>query len=114
MSRRSSFKIGTSLPLVSSLPLADHLSQLPTAAEDAHAKSILLIWLLGAPSHLDLFAPKPFAPIEYRGPFAAFDTRIPGAQFTELVPELALRSHRFALVRTNIKHNGNHRPAGWI
>ena len=61
-------------------------------AEAAKAKSILLIWLGGGPSHLDLFDPKPKAPAEYRGPFATIATRTPGVRYTELLPRLAARS----------------------
>ena len=78
------------------------------------ARSVLLIWLGGGPSHLDLFDPKPRAPVEYRGPFATIATRLPGVRFTELLPKLAARSNRFSLIRTNVNFNGGHRPAGSI
>ena len=48
------------------------------AADAPKAKSILLVWLGGGPSHLDLFDPKPKAPVEYRGPFS--DDRHPHAR----------------------------------
>jgi hypothetical protein len=89
-------------------------NQQSRASESARARSILLVWLGGGPSHLDLFDPKPRAPIEYRGPFASSATRTPGARFTELLPRLAARSNRFSLVRTNVNYNGGHRPAGSI
>jgi len=84
------------------------------AAETAKAKSILLIWLGGGPSHLDLFDPKPKAPAEYRGPFTTIATRNPGVRFTELVPKLAARSHKFSLIRSNVNFHGGHREAGSI
>src|SRR5262249_39168506 len=62
-----------------------------TAAEAPKARSVLLVWLGGGPSHLDLFDPKPDAPAEYRGPFATIATRTPGVRFTELLPKLAAR-----------------------
>jgi hypothetical protein len=83
----------------------------PTAPK---ARSVLLVWLGGGPSHLDLFDPKPKAPVEFRGPFATIPTRLPGVRFTELLPKLAARSDRFSLVRTNVNFNGGHRPAGSI
>jgi hypothetical protein len=83
-------------------------------AESPKAKSILLVWLGGGPSHLDLFDPKPKAPMEYRGPFATVATRIPGVRFTELLPRLAARSHHFSLIRTNVNFDGGHREAGSI
>jgi hypothetical protein len=67
------------------------------AAEVSKAKSILLIWLGGGPSHLDLFDPKPNAPAEYRGPFSTIATQTPGVRFTELLPRLAARSNKFAV-----------------
>jgi len=78
------------------------------------AKSILLVWLGGGPSHLDLFDPKPKAPAEYRGPFATIATRTPGVRFTELLPKLAARSHKYSLIRSNVNFNAGHREAGSI
>src|SRR5262249_24921558 len=78
------------------------------------AKSILLVWLGGGPSHLDLFDPKPSAPVEYRGPFSTIATRISGVRFTELVPKLAARSDRYSLIRTNVNFDGDHLIAGSI
>src|SRR5215468_3842742 len=63
-----------------------------TAAEVPRARSILLVWLGGGPSHLDLFDPKPQAPVEYRGPFSTIATRTPGVRFSEILPRLAARS----------------------
>jgi hypothetical protein len=109
ISRRSFLRIGATLPIVSGLSNLDRQAQ---AAATAKAKSVLLIWLWGAPSHLDLCDPKPKAPVEYRGPFSTIQTRIPGVHFTELLPRLAARSDRFSLVRTNINFNGDHFGGG--
>jgi len=85
-----------------------------TAAEAPKARSILLVWLGGGPSHLDLFDPKPKAPAEYRGPFTTIATRTPGVRFTELLPRLAARSHKFSLIRSNVNFHDGHREAGSI
>ncbi len=84
------------------------------AAGTGRARSILLVWLWGGPSHVDLFDPKPRASAEFRGPFATIPTRTPGLRFTELVPQLAARSDRFALVRSNVNFDAGHREAGSI
>ena len=84
------------------------------AAEAPKAKSIVLVWLGGGPSHLDLFDPKPKAPAEYRGPFTTIATRTPGVRFTELLPRLAARSHKYSLIRSNVNFNDGHREAGSI
>ena len=52
------------------LSLADllRLEARGAAEESKKAKSVILLWLWGGPSHLDTFDPKPNAPLEYRGP----------------------------------------------
>src|SRR5437667_12748828 len=109
LTRRAFVRAACAAPLA--WPLA---GQQASAASAPQARSVLLVWLGGGPSHLDLFDPKPRAPVEYRGPFSTIATRIPGVRFTELLPRLAARSHRFSLIRTNVNFNGGHRPAGSI
>src|SRR5262249_13470652 len=84
------------------------------AADTPKARSVLLVWLGGGPSHLDLFDPKPNAPAEYRGPFATIATRTPGLRFTELLPKLAARTDTYSLIRSNVNFHGGHREAGSI
>ena len=109
--RRAFLQAGLLAPFAGSL---SSLLQKAAAAETPKAKSILLVWLGGGPSHLDLFDPKPKAPVEYRGPFSTIATRTPGVRFTELLPRLAARSDRFSLVRTNVNFDGDHLIAGSI
>ena len=112
LTRRAFLQAGATLPFAFGLtPDRQHRVH---ADDGARAKSVLLIWLGGGPSHLDLFDPKPRAPSQFRGPFGTFQTHIPGAHFTELLPKLAARSTRFSVIRTNINHEGGHRPAGSI
>jgi uncharacterized protein (DUF1501 family) len=66
----------------------------------ATAKRCILISLVGGPSQLDTWDPKPAAPTNYRGPFASIQTKIPGIQFSELFPKLAASADRLAVVRT--------------
>ena len=108
LTRRTFLRAGTAMPLAATL------TQTSLAAAPRKANSVLLLWLFGGPSHLDLVDPKPNAPIECRGPFGTISTRIPGVHFTELLPKLAARSDRFSLVRTNTNFTGSHRPAGSI
>lgn len=84
------------------------------AAEPGRARSVLLLWLWGAPSHLDTFDPKPAAPTEFRGPFGTIATRNPGVRFTELFPRMAERSHCFTLVRSNKNFHSGHLEGGTI
>jgi hypothetical protein len=63
---------------------------------------------------VDTFDPKPAAPAEYRGAFSTIPTRTPGVRFSELLPRLAARSDRFALVRSNRNFHSGHLEAGTI
>ena len=112
LTRRAFLRIGPAAPFALGLPARVRASQ--AASGPGRARSILLVWLGGGPSHLDLFDPKPKAPAEYRGPFATIATKTPGVRFTELVPRLAARSDRFALVRSNVNFDAGHREAGSI
>jgi Tol biopolymer transport system component/uncharacterized protein (DUF1501 family) len=102
------------LRLAASAPLGLGLAGITEAAAAARAKSVIFVFLWGAPSHLDTFDPKPDAPSDYRGPFGVIATRTPGVHFTELLPRIAQRSHRFTLVRTHVTTNGAHPPAGTL
>jgi hypothetical protein len=64
------------------------------------AKSCIFINLVGGPSHLDTFDPKPEAPSEVRGPFRPIPTNVPGIQLSELFPKLAAKADRFSLMRS--------------
>lgn len=99
VTRRSFLRIGAFLPVALGLPGVQRAAR---AAETAKAKSVIFVFLWGAPSHLDTFDPKPNAPADYRGPFGVIATRTPGVYFTELLPQMAMRSDRFTLVRSNV------------
>ncbi|RMG33814.1 MAG: DUF1501 domain-containing protein [Planctomycetota bacterium] len=109
--RRSMLRIGVGLP---TLLLGGRSIRPAAAATVPRARSVILLWLWGAPSHLDTFDPKPQAPPEYRGPFATIPTRILGVHFTELLPRTAARSDRLALVRSMAHDDGGHPSAGTL
>ncbi len=66
----------------------------------AVAQGIIHIFLPGGLAHQESFDPKPFAPAEYRGPFGAIDTKLPGVQFGELMKEMAQMADKVTLVRS--------------
>jgi hypothetical protein len=74
----------------------------------ARAKSCILIWLDGGPSHLETFDPKPTAPVEIRGPFASIATAVPGVELSELLPKTAARLNRTTLIRSVTSPLGEH------
>jgi hypothetical protein len=64
------------------------------------ANSIILLYLQGGPSHLDLWDPKPDAPERVRSTFRPINTRTPGLQFTEILPRLAQVTHKATMIRS--------------
>ena len=71
-------------------------------------KSVILVFLTGAPSHLDTFDMKPDAPPEVRGEFQSVATKVPGLRICEHLPRLAARADRYALVRSLAHRENNH------
>jgi hypothetical protein len=64
------------------------------------AKSVILIYLQGGPSHLDLWDPKDNVPANVKSAFKAIDTKLPGIKFTELLPKLAQTIDKTTLIRS--------------
>ena len=74
------------------------------------AKSVIMIFNGGAPSHLDLWDPKPDASDDIRGPFKPIRTNVTGIHISELLPRMAKRMDKVALIRSvhhgHSSHNG--------
>ncbi|MCC2669410.1 MAG: phosphoglycerol transferase family protein alkaline phosphatase superfamily [Armatimonadetes bacterium] len=84
------------------------------AATARRPKAVILVWLWGGPPHLDTVDPKPEAPSEWRGPYRAIGTNVPGIQVTELLPRLARRADRYAILRSLHRGTNDHGLAGTI
>ena len=72
----------------------------PHAGGFGAADSVVLVYLQGSPSHIDLWDPKPDAPAEIRGEFQPIATNTPGLQLGEVLPKLALQSQHYTVVRS--------------
>ena len=64
------------------------------------AKSVILLFLQGGPSHLDIWDPKPDAPTNVRGEFKPIKTKVPGLWVSETMPMLAQALDRATLIRS--------------
>ena len=64
------------------------------------AKSIIMVYLQGGPSHLDLWDPKDGVPDNVKSAFKAIDTKTPGTKVTELLPKLASITDKFTFIRS--------------
>jgi uncharacterized protein (DUF1501 family) len=60
----------------------------------------IMLFLVGGPSQIDTFDPKPKAPAEVRGPFAPIQTNVTGIQISEIFPKVAQHADKFSLVRS--------------
>jgi hypothetical protein len=64
------------------------------------AKSVILLYLQGGPSHLDLWDPKENVPDNVKSAFKPIPTKTPGLQFTELLPKLAQVTDKATMIRS--------------
>ena len=107
--RREILQIGCSSFL--GLSLSDVLQQQAlAAATQSRAKSVVLLFLSGGGSHIDMFDPKPESP-EVKGEFEAIATSLPGVHFSDKMPRLAARAGQLALVRS-MSHGDNRHLSG--
>jgi len=80
----------------------------PTA--DKRKTAVILFWLSGGPSHLDMWDPKPDAPKEVRGPFDSIATSVPGIRVCEHLPLQARIMDQLTLIRSVDCRASNHTP----
>jgi len=69
---------------------------------------VILIWLDGGPSHMDMYDMKPEAPPEWRGLWRPIKTNVAGMQISELFPRQAKVADKFSIVRSLHHGNGDH------
>lgn len=102
-SRRSFLQAGSFSLLsqgIGGLSLVDCLQAEANAqGNSARPKSIIYVVLAGGPSHLDMWDPKPEAPVEYRGPFRPIQTSLSGCELSELMPNQAKLMDQVTLIR---------------
>ncbi len=67
---------------------------------EAKADSLIHIFLPGGSAHHETWDPKPFAPIEYRGPLGTVDTAIKGEKFSQYLKETAKIADKITVVRS--------------
>lgn len=84
------------------LAAQDQSEASPHAGKDGwgKAKSVILLYLQGGPSHLDLWDPKENVPDKIRSAFKTIPTKIPGIHFTEILPQLAKVNDKFTTIRS--------------
>jgi hypothetical protein len=124
LSRRDVLRVGTvavSSIAAPSLVRASEGSRTPPALPreppplaKRRAKAVILLFMDGGPSHIDLFDMKPDAPAEVRGPFKPIRTAVPGVHVCEHLPRLAARMDRVLQVRSVRHTDAIHDPAVYL
>lgn len=106
MTRRDLLRVGGSGMLGLSL---GSMLELQARANDSglkggpgwgRAKSVIMVYLQGGPSHLDLWDPKENVPDNVRSDFKPISTKVPGVHYTELLPNLAKVNDKFTTIRS--------------
>src|SRR5215468_11141437 len=93
--RRDFLHAGALAPLSLTLPHLFAHAQAPR--RDVNC---IMLFLVGGPSQLDTWDPKPDAPVEVRGPFGVTQTNVPGIQISDIFPRMARHADKYSLIRT--------------
>src|SRR3954449_4851318 len=111
MTRRDILRVGGSGLLGMSLGSMLELQAVSARAADisgaasggpgwGKAKSVIMVYLQGGPSHLDLWDPKENVPDKIPSSLKNIPTKIPGINFTEVLPKLAQINDKITMVRS--------------
>jgi hypothetical protein len=111
LNRRSFLQLGVAGMASVALP---ELFRARAATPSASRKntSVILLWLDGGPSHMDMYDMKPDAPAEYRGIWKPIRSKVPGFDVTELFPRQAKLTDKFSMVRSLHHDTGDHFAGG--
>jgi hypothetical protein len=90
------------------LSLADLLRREAAAGGGNGVNSVIILWMRGGPSHIDMWDPKPEAPAEYRGEFGVSATRVPGIQLSDMLPMCGRIMDKWSIVRSLHHEDAGH------
>jgi Protein of unknown function (DUF1501) len=69
-------------------------------SKEGKAKSVIFIFLPGGIAHQESFDPKPYAPVEYRGPMNSIETNVAGVRLNEMWKQTATIADKIAICRS--------------
>ncbi|MBY0521828.1 MAG: DUF1501 domain-containing protein [Gemmataceae bacterium] len=99
LSRRDFLKVGALGVGGFSLANLLQLKAQGAVRPESSSKAIIMVYLNGGPSHMDMYDLKPEAPVEYRGEFKPIHTNVPGMDICELFPLQAKIADKMAIIR---------------
>ncbi len=104
---------GAALAGIGIPPIASRAQAEPdTLRSRGRAKNVILLYLFGGPSHIDMLDMKPDAPPEVRGDFRPIRSRLPGCDVCEELPHLAQVMDRVTVIRS-LTHPWNFHGMMW-
>ncbi len=100
----------------SALSLAGLLRAEDAAPASARRRepAVIILWMRGGPSHIDMWDPKPDAPVEFRGEFGTAATSVPGIQLTDMLPACGRIMDKWSIVRSLHHADAGHSGADQI
>jgi hypothetical protein len=112
VSRRSFLQLGVAGMAGVGLPELLHAKEASASQGIRKNTSVILLWLDGGPSHMDLYDLKPEAPDLNRGIWRPIPTKVPGFDIGELFPLQAQVTDKFSIVRSLHHDTGDHFAGG--
>src|SRR2546423_5451712 len=83
-------------------------SATPQAASSTRKNNVIILWMRGGPSHIDMWDPKPDAPPQYRGEFGVSTTSVPGVLLSDMLPMTGRLQHKWSIIRSLHHHDAGH------
>ena len=113
VSRRQMLRLGgtgalSGLSLPGLLELEARAALGRESSREIPAKSVIMIFLEGGPSHIDMWDLKPGAPKEIRGPFHPISTNVPGTRIGNILPRCARVADKFTILRSHSHRDNGH------
>jgi uncharacterized protein (DUF1501 family) len=109
--RRDVLRLGTAFGLTLPALLHAETARREARLPGSRAKAVVILFLSGGPSQLDMWDLKPDAPAEVRGSFRPVATNVPGIQVCEHLPRMARVADRYTIVRSMSHEDTNHPSA---
>ncbi|MDP7303864.1 MAG: DUF1501 domain-containing protein, partial [Pirellulaceae bacterium] len=113
VTRRDFIQIGTLGAMGITLPSYLAAKEKGLVDNKNEDRACIMIFNLGAPSHVDTFDMKPDAPSEIRGPFKPIHTNSSDIDISEIFPRHAKIADKFSLVRSCYHNGAAVHDAGW-
>lgn len=111
ISRRTVLRVGALGFAGLSLPDLLRQRALGATAEPKKDTAVILVWMGGGPSHIDMYDLKPSAPLEFRGEFKPIPTNVGGIQICEHLPLHAKVMDKMAIARSVTHNDAGHGSA---